>query len=126
MSREIAGEASVGLDEKVGSKVDTKGIGGTRTDEKSVGAEWADIDGDVVLGGMIIELRLDSCMRLWTMSLGVTSTPVAVALDQFSLAAANLQTRKIVTDQFSLAAANLQTRKIVTSTKGGLVVCLPT
>jgi hypothetical protein len=44
-------------------------------------------------------------MRLWTMSLRVTSTPVAVALGQLSL-----------------AAASLQTRKIVTSTKGGLNV----
>ena len=56
-----------------------------------------------MLGGMIVELRLDSCMRLWTMSLRVTSTPVAVALGQLSL-----------------ASASLQTRKIVTSTKGGL------
>ena len=105
VSREITGEASVGLDRKVGSNVDTEGIVGTRTDEKSIGAEWADIDGDVVFGGMIVELRLDSCMRLGTMSLRVTSTPVAVALGQLSL-----------------ASASLQTRKIVTSTKGGLNV----
>jgi hypothetical protein len=45
-------------------------------------------------------------MRLWTMSLRVTSTPVAVALGQLSL-----------------ASASLQTRKIVTSRKGGLKGC---